>query len=404
MKIRLLSVFLLIVGGIQSAAASTNPILGNKGVIPSNSSSIALDNGEAFTGKWVDVSNFAKVAVAVKTDQNGTFSIQYSPDCENQDSTLTRYYRTTQIEAPHVFVNARKCVRVVFTNDSGTNQTYLRLQVMAGDFGELNAPSDSIVAQDFDATVMRPTDFHTEVALGRRQGVTTWNKFGYNTDIDTASGDEILASWGGTFQFITTGETITIVSSSTADADGDTGVNSIVVYGVDENWDAVTEVFLMNGTTNVVSTSSWIGINRVAVFLSGTGRTNAGTISVTASSSGYTLAQMPVGTGVTQQCVFYVARNHQYLAEWLHFTALKIGGGNPSLEFKGQVYSSVNNTIQEIYRGELDTNDSTNLDVNTPIPFPVSESAILYFTGSTTANNTSVTCRFSGELFRDPDG
>ena len=368
-----------------------------------NSTTTPLSSGTTYTGTWEDCSNFESVVVAVKTDQDGTYAIEFSPDGINIDSSLTRYYRTNQIEPPHRFTVTRKYARIGFSNTSASDQTFLRLQTIYGAQTDLNAPMDSTLAQDFDAIVTRPTDFHTEVALGRRQGATTWNKFGYNTDVDT--GTEIIASWGGTYQFITVGETISIVSTSTADDDGGTGVNSIVVYGVDENWDAQIVVYTMDGTTPVVSAESWIGINRVAVFLSGTGRKNAGTITITAVTSLYTMAQMPLGIGVSQQLIFFIPQNHQFLAEWLHFDALKIagGGGNPELTFLGRVYSAVNNTIQEIYRGHLDTTNANNIDVNTPIPFPVGEKSILYFTATTDKDNTSVTGRFSGELFRDID-
>lgn len=147
-----------------------------------------------------------------------------------------------------------------------------------------------------------------------------------------------------------------------------------------------------------------VGINRVAVYLSGSGRTNAGTITVTASGSGYTMAQMPVGGGVTQQMIFYVAQNHKFLARWLHFNVVKIAGGtDPEIAFLGQVYSAVNNTIQEVYRGYLDSAKGNDVDVNTQIAFPIDEKAILYFTATTTQNNTSVSGRFSGVLFRDVD-
>ena len=380
---------------------NTKPTLGEISSV--NSTSTLIATGDNFTGVWEDVSKFESVVVAVKTDQDGYFEIQFSPDGINQDSTLTRYYRTSQIEAPHRFTITRQYFRVVFYNNSGTNQTYCRLQTILGLRGDLNSPLDSTLSQDFDSISVRPSDYHSEVALNRRQGATTWNKFGYNVDVDI--GTEIIASWGGTYQFLTTGETIDIVSSSTAD-DGDpagTGVNSIVVYGVDENWDSQTVVYTMNGTTTVTSAESWIGINRVAVFLSGSGRTNAGTITATATSSGYTMAQMPVGVGVTQQMIFFVPQKHIFLAEWLHFTALKIsgGGGSPEITFKGQVYSNVNNTIQEVYRGHLDVANANNLDVQPPVPFPISEKSILYFTATTDKDNTSITGRFSGELSRD---
>lgn len=369
-----------------------------------NSTTTPLNAAAVFTGTATLITQYSNIVIAVATDQDGTYTIQFSPDGTNWDSTLTRYYRTAQINVPHRFSRTRGYYRVVFTNTSASNQTYLRLQTVIGEAGDLNIPIDATMSQDYDSISVRPTEFHTEVALGRRQGYTTWNKFGYNTDVDI--GTEIIASFGGTFQFLTTGETISIVSTSVDDdgAPAGTGVNSIVVYGVDASWNEQTVVYTMNGTTPVVSAESWIGINRVAVYLSGSGRTNAGTITITSTGLGYTMAQMPLGTGVTQQMIFYIADNHNYLAQWLHFNVIKIGSGTePEVTFLGQVYSAVNNTIQEVFRGYIDGAKANDLDINTPIPFPIGEKSILYFTATTNQNNTSLSGRFSGELIRNID-
>lgn len=366
-----------------------------------NSTSTLLTAGSVFTGTAEDVTLYDSVIVAVKTDQNGAFSVQFSNDGTNWDSVLTRYYRTDQIEAPHRFTIARKYIRIVFTNTSSSDQTYLRLQTTFGNKTALNTPLDATVAQDYDSIQVRPTDFHTEVALSRRQGASTWNKFGYNTDVDI--GTEVIASWGGQFQFLTSGEPISISSTSVADASGNSGINSIAVYGVDSNWNTQTVIYPMSGTVAVVSAENWIGINRIASFLAGSGRSNIGTINISSVGSSYQMAQMPVGGGVTQQLVYYVPDNHQFLAEWLHFDVVKIGGGtSPEVTFKGQVYNAVNNTIQEVYRGYIDSAQANNIDVNSPIPFPISEKSILYFTATTTQDSTSVAGRFAGELFRDP--
>jgi len=369
-----------------------------------NSTSTLLNASATFTGEWEDVSRYNSVVVAVKTDQNGSFTIQFSPDGTNADSTLTRYYRTSQIEAPHRFTITRQYCRVTFTNDSASNQTYLRLQTMYGDRSDLNAPIDSTLAQDFDAIATRPTDFHTEVALSRRQGATTWNKFGYNDDIDTASA-EIIAEFGGTFQYLTSGETIDIVSSSTNDDLIGTGVQRIIIWGVDENWEEQTEIVEMDGTTTVTTSSQWIGINRVSIYKAGTGLKNDGTLTITATTSGYNMASMPTGQGTTQQMIFYVPASHQFLAEWLYFNALKVsgGGGNPEVTLKGWVYSAVATAEFEIYRDGIDVQDSQHLNISPPVPFVVGEKSILWFTCATDTNNTAVRGRFSGELIRDVD-
>lgn len=201
-----------------------------------NSSTAAINTGSNFTGTWEEVRD-SDVVVSVATDQDGYYEIQFSPDGTNVDSTLTRYYRTSQINVPHRFTVTRRYFRVAFYNNSGTNQTYFRLQTLVGAFSNLNIPVDSTMSQDYDAIATRPTDYTTEVALGRRQGHTTWNKFGYNTDIDVGT-DEVIAEFGGAFnQKLAAGETLDIVSSSADDANpSGTGVRQLVIYGVDENW------------------------------------------------------------------------------------------------------------------------------------------------------------------------
>lgn len=383
---------------------SYQPRIPNK-VSSDNSSTTALNNGNAFTGSWEECADYQSVVVALSTDQNCTFQIQFSPDGTNVDSTLTRYYRTNQIEPPHRFTVTRRYFRVVVTNDSGTNQTYMRLQTLLSDSTDLNVPLDATMAQDYDALSVRPSDFHTEVALGRRQGAETWNKFGYNQDIDSGSGEEIIASWGGTFQYLTSGETIDIVSSNADDTLAGTGAQRVIIWGVDENWNPQTEIVEMNGTSTVTTTSQWIGINRIAIYKAGTGLKNAGDIDVTANTSGYQMAQMKAGEGTSQQCIFYVPQGHQFLAEWLYFNALKTsGGGNPEILFKGYVYSDVATAEFEVFRAELDIQREINKTINPPIPFVIGEKSILWFTADTDTNNSAVNCRFSGELVRDPDG
>jgi len=382
---------------------SISPV-GRDIICSGNSSTTPLDDTDVFTGDWVDTYGYTGVKVAVKTDQNGTYTVQWSPDGTNADSTLTRYYRTSQIEAPHKFENMRRYMRVTFTNNSGSDQTYLRLQtILTNSPGILNAPLDGTLSQDYDAISVRPSDFHTEVALNRRQGSTTWNKFGYNLDVDV--GTEVVASWGGTFTPLTTATTLTIASTSTAD-DGDpagTGGNSVVVYGLDANEDEQIEVVTLNGTTNVVTTSTWLGINRVAMFLCGSGQVNAGTINITATTGGSTMAQMPAGEGVTQQCIFHIPKDHQFLVEFLKINTLKQAAQNPRVTVKMWVYSRVSNGKQEVYKVDIDTSVTNDVSESLRLPFPISERTVVWLEATTDKADTIVNARFSGELERDAD-
>lgn len=367
-----------------------------------NSTETLLTNGSAFTGEWEDVGHHNNVVVSVKTDQNATYSVQFSTNGVDVDSTLTRYYRTNQINVPHKFTITRRYCRVVFTNDSGSDQTYLRLQTLYGDKGDLNVPLDSVIAQDYDSISTRPSDFWLEAGIGRRQGYSIWNKFGYNSDIDT--GTEIVAAFGGTFTPSETASTLTIVSANSNDTSGGTGVNSIVIYGIDSNWNEAIEVVTMNGVTPVVTTSSWIGINRVAVYLSGSLAGNAGLITITKTTGGSTLAAMPVGESVTQQCLLFIPQNTTFAMEWALFSAARQASQNPYVLFKGWVYSSVNKTKQLVFRQAVETAVENHFQLSPKTPFPVGEKSIFWIEATTDKDNTDVSARFSGVFVRDVDG
>lgn len=364
-----------------------------------NSTTTLLTAGSTFTGT-AELNGFNDVMVSVKTDQNGTLYMDFSPDGTNWDSTLSFAYDTARINAPHILVKGNRYYRTRFVNDAASDQTYLRLETDYGMFNKLTASINGTLSENFDALATRPTDYFSEVAQGKRQGAEIWNKFGYNADVDV--GTEVVASWGGTFTPLTTATTISIVSASVNDiVTTGTGVQSLVVYGVDANRDAVIEVVSMNGTTPVVTTSTWLGINRVAMYLCGTGKVNAGEINITSTGAGTpTMAQMPASGGVTQQCIFHIPQNYNFLAEQVWINVLN-RGKNADLTVKMWVYSAVSNGNQEVFRIDIDTAAVANpMDINPNLPFPLTEKTVMWLECTSDTANVSINARFSGVLER----
>lgn len=96
-----------------------------------NSTSTPLLTGHSFTGMSEDVSAYPSVTVSCKSDQSGTLYVEFSPNGVNWDSSTSYLYTggsgfTKRI--PVVF----KYYRVSFTNTSGTDQSYFRLQSIIG--------------------------------------------------------------------------------------------------------------------------------------------------------------------------------------------------------------------------------------------------------------------------------
>lgn len=368
-----------------------------------NSTTTPLASGSAFTGTWQDVTQYSSIIVAPKTDQNGYYLIQFSPDGINTDSSLIRYYRTNSIEPPHRFSKTRQYARIIFVN-TGNDQTYLRLQTILGDIHPLNVPGDAVMSQDYDSTSVRPSKFEYEVALGLRQGATTWNKFGYNGDVDV--GTEVLAVFGGTFTPLLTGTRLSISSTSTDDNGytSGSGCRAIVVYGIDQNRVSQTEVVTLSGTASVLTAGQWLGVNRSAIYLAGSGLGNAGVITMTAVSDGSVQAQIGVGEGTTQQCIFFTQKDHQALIDWLIVDGEKLSGGTtPKFTFKAWVYSAVSNAKYEIFRQVVDTTVDDHIELRPSQPFVVGEKSCFWIEVTTDQNNSIATGRFSLIEFRDFD-
>lgn len=243
------------------------------------------------------------------------------------------------------------------------------------------------------------SDFKVRAALGEYSRYTVWNKFGHNEDVDTAS-PELIAAQGGQVAIMLTGDTLDISSDDANDAAAGTGAQSLLLVGIDENANPVTEIIALNGLTTVTTVNQYLGINRAVVLASGATGSNAGNI--TLSDTGATVgiqAYLPAGGSVTEQCIFHTPINHTFLGSWLWVNALKIAGGSsPRLLIRGISYSRVTGTSYDIYRGRLDTAVNNQKPISPNEYFQIGGREVLYFTADTDTNNTVVNCRFSGLL------
>lgn len=358
-----------------------------------NSTTATLAGGETFTGTG-ELNAYPDVMVTLKSNVAGTLYVDLSIDGgSNYDTTLT-YAVAANTGEFHIAVKGKRTCRVRYLNGSSA-QSYFRLSTQYGTFRQPNQSINTVLQNDADAAAVRPSHYQYEAALGRRAGVTTWNKFGYNADVDV--GTEVVANFGGTFTPLAAASTLTFTCSSAADANGGTGAHGVVVYGVDASWNSQTEVVMLNGTTPVVTTSTWMGINRAAIYLAGSGKANAGTITITATTGGAPQGLISTGEGTTQGAIFFVRDNYQALIDFIFLNAEKLSGGSsPKVTFKIWVFSAVANARYEVFRYLIDTSAGDgHLDLNMPQPLVVGEKSVLWVEATTDINDTSCKARFS---------
>ena len=140
--------------------------------------------------------------------------------------------------------------------------------------------------------------FDLQIARGQITGHDHLDLFGYSTVVgSTAYGPlwEGLTSAGGNYPFPTTAGVIIVVSDSASD----TAV-TMLISGLDVNYEPITESVALNGTTIVTTTQSFWRINKVT--------TTAGNAvgNVTFTRGATVIAKVNAGLGQTQMSVYTV--------------------------------------------------------------------------------------------------
>ena len=240
-------------------------------------------------------------------------------------------------------------------------------------------------------------DFRMSISRGDIVGVSPIVFEGLNIDIDSGSGEEDLWGEGGNLSYLTTGETLSFVSTDPQDNPSGTGIGSIFLLGTDDNHDRVAELVILNGTTPVITTNTFRRAFTAFAASAGSGLTNAGNIVGTATSAATVQLFMEAGTGTAMMGHQTIRNGKGAIIMQIELDAAKIsGGGTPSVLFK--VYARLPGSGQPwivILRRRLDTSVQDQLI----IPFPLSNQLIagadIRATASSDTNNTEASVRIT---------
>ena len=127
------------------------------------------------------------------------------------------------------------------------------------DAADPNEQYEQVVQQMFGGWPKRIYD-HTDLAISRGHslGYRTLYKFGYNPDVDTQ--EETV--WGNSGDYVWLDSAVTMfVSSTSADDNGTgTGARTILIQGLDEDYNEIEETITLNGQTQVATQLSYLRI------------------------------------------------------------------------------------------------------------------------------------------------
>ena len=265
---------------------------------------------------------------------------------------------------------------------------------------------NSVISEDADSIITRPSNYESEVAMGLWDGKTTVNKWGRNLAVGATS---VLVSSFSTTAFnpltdiITTAQTITITYDNTTDGAGTTGAVTLIFTYIGEDYLSYTAYHTLGNTGTDITEFTTLGINRVVALCNGT-VSNVNAITCTATVDTTVQAQIPAGTGVTQQAIFHTQIGHNFLVDWIFLNSLRDAGGgsDPKVTFKIYSWSRVVNSRFDVLEYRIDTSRSEEKEFNLTQKFPFGGREVVWIEAVSTRTGTFTSARFSGVEERVP--
>lgn len=254
------------------------------------------------------------------------------------------------------------------------------------------------ITNSVDSTVTN--DFLSDVSKGLMAGSTSYLIDGLNSDIDVASGFEDL--WygdgtGGNITYLSSEDTMDIVSTSTDDDVGGTGATAVFLVGTDDTNTPVVEVISLDGQTPVTGAVNFRRVNQVFVATTGSGLTNAGDIHITSTSSGDDQISIIAGYSLSISGHYTVPIGKSAIIKQIEYDSVKVSGGqDPIVTFR--VYIRQGTALAPwyiIHERQLDTSVQDQLVIPFPLSNVITSGADIRMTASTTENNTTARARIT---------
>jgi len=243
---------------------------------------------------------------------------------------------------------------------------------------------------------------HTDLAIARgfTKGHRALYKFGYNPDVNGE--EETVWAQGGDFPYPTSAVTMFVSSTSANDANGGTGANSILIQGLDENYDEIEETVFLNGQTQVATQLAYLRVYRAFVTLAGTGGTAGGTIYVGSSGATGGVPNTTVYSNLsfgnqTQIAAYTVPAGYTLYLDDINFTAaLSQANKTATCSFVSRTFGS------NVFRTRLiNVLQSNQLIAKFEYPQPFTEKTDLECRVSTNTINNAIGASFQGVLIKN---
>lgn len=162
------------------------------------------------------------------------------------------------------------------------------------------------MSHSYDALVasLGGIDPLTRIGFGDVTGYERFSLWGHNGAVSTGTVPEVIHNQGLAFPaFMDVATSLEIISDNAADTAAGTGARTVAIDGLDASYNRLTQTVTLNGTTAVAIPVALVAVNMVRVVTYGSGKVNAGTLTVRDAGAGTSRILVAPGISISQSSV-----------------------------------------------------------------------------------------------------
>lgn len=218
--------------------------------------------------------------------------------------------------------------------------------------------------------------FGLHVKRGYVQGHEHVHKFGFNTSVTTSA--TLIWNGGGDYTYPTSAAQLGVVGTSTTDN------SQITVEGLDADYNEVSNIVTLNGTTTVTTSASYIRSYRAFVS-----DDNEPAGDVTITHSGTDIAVISADEGQTLMATYTVPAGYTaYLYQLVFggaaevankFLTIRLRSREPGGIFRTQAkYTTASQTFEEVMEFPLVYTEKTDIEITAQASSQVQQASAMF--------------------------
>ena len=234
--------------------------------------------------------------------------------------------------------------------------------------------------------------FELQVARGQIQGHSTLNIYGFQAAVTTAN----IPAWevAGAYTYPASAATMKLASSVNTGADK-TGT-TVLIQGLDANYDSISETLTLNGTTVVVTTKSYLRIQSIGVSSVTGGVNPTGTITLKDLTNTTTYAQINPSIGRSQMAVYTVPAGYTFYLSRIDAYTSANGSSADWIQYRNVATSSTGVVTLSQQAPFTNTYHAQRV-----MPRPFAEKTDIQLQAKTSANTYAVSIAAEGYLVKN---